>query len=1134
MKKGLIFIISVMAVLFTGCRREESPQDLEISLRKNWSYASVPISLGTDIDVSSSTKAISDDNWIEEIELQGSAETKSSVSIEAVEKFVKARLYAFYKSGNNWYVCEDGESETHIDVTSKTFKWSLPTNVPLKIFVLVNYGDLLLPDVKANTLLEDTGVLNVVFTCESPEAFKSLEGANYGLPMAGIIETTLKNEESPINIKVKRLYAKYNIYFDTGEFDDNNYTVHATYIRTAQANSSVPFFSEGYKVPNNEDGAAQVKYIDYGTSSDITDLNKESASNQVTLFFLENCQGNKSGASKWYDVNNVVSDVRYMSYIELGVSATDNATGLPREFIYYIYLGDDCTTNFDVRRNVFKSLKVKLPFNHETCGFKFTNANQLSIAPGETIYIPYETTINPNSIVTSFNGDGINEVSPYSSKLNETKKTNYKYEGLVEVTAQTDAEEGIVYVVGGDGVNISDKVGVIITTPLVLDVNYTIQNANDKYVFQAFTVTGLLKANDIEAAGLPSVLSEDMVFMNTTDNKFHGFGFSYKKLSSGDIQFTFNAPVPKVGDTTYQIEFNDGIKRVSLGSVTVTGKKPNLIWKTGTHHTSSGIQLFSLDLSGKNVTELMYSFTDDSGNELDDLDYYDYGGSVSYRSYTTRDCYDAQLDVIMDYYYDGLSYMPSSELLDFETDDSFGVDDSTYETDYILTGLSGLQWLLQDRIEPTFNTGHHNAEPYGKYYYPYDFIIEDMYHQDMISEMIMLWFTDPFFGIGDCYDLSFIVNCSMRSSDDWVYYDERHDRNENRLLRLGAEGLDEVMRNSAYNEIRGYSEGLFCGYNLWNTYDGEDKIVIDLGSSFGHLNYGYSFQNVHEGEPYELYLYDIEITRVYPIYAGFNVYQKKGKGSTFSDAYLDAFIKTPFSHISLDTIVDCTALTQTFHPTREEIKTRVGKTGHNETSINYDYYSEHFGVSDINGLTYRLNYKDLDDYSGLGYSFGRENELNHRCIAYRNPPFYELKPFTSLTNIGRGITAILGTWRGFPCMEIGLPANIEFYNKGYASERASKACSPKYNRLVFFHDIKDSAFLSNQDANYSGMLISGWYDPSSMTVGEKYNLSTTPNILLDFLYDVDSFVNQDLNWDYAPGVGNHKNLFVDWELTDYQ
>lgn len=479
MKKFFLFLLSALAVTvsLTGCHREVDAPAPRRSMA-DLQYANVPITLGDRMETGTTKASAGDSEWIatyDSFENDLCPDTKSSVDIDSVEKFVKATLFAIIYDHGNFI------GNSYIETTTKSFDWRLPYGQDLEIviYTIVNYGDLDLSYWKQ--LADDDSLYEEefldgngpVFECASSSALKALEGSDKGLPMAGITRIEDPEASDPLTIKVKRLFAKYNIYFDDSYLQSLGYSVQILHLYACKTNTVCPFFEEGYGVGNNTAGLSQLKSIDFGSSTDLVEANEFSSSHAVTLYFLENCQGDKSGATRWDNVMENVSGTEYMSYIDVGVKVT-SATGHDRNYNYRIYLGTDCTTNFDVIRNRFYTIKVRLT-DHDQEGFKFTNPNTLSVAAGETIEVPFETTLDQRDFDFWVNDDSGSSASgfscrvkPNSFKANSRHLTGYPNEGICVITAADDVNEGTYSLMGGDD-TLFDKEALYVLDPLVLD-----------------------------------------------------------------------------------------------------------------------------------------------------------------------------------------------------------------------------------------------------------------------------------------------------------------------------------------------------------------------------------------------------------------------------------------------------------------------------------------------------------------------------------------------------------------------------------------------------------------------------------------------------------------------------------------
>ena len=443
-----------------------------------------------------------------EISVEGTdqGETKSLISVDT-EDFVDAYLFCFNASTKKIEKYDNGEPVA-IYTTSKAFDWALPINKKIDIWVVANPGTgnawkTTLQNALSNASLTESDLTGekLMFICASSSALKALETSGAHLPMSGVVNgTTLTSPTQSLSIKVKRLFAKYNIYFDMSVLEAEGYTVKSTYLASSKSNTEVPFFcftgSElgGYKQTVN----SKLATIDRNSEGDLQILEN---GQKVTLYFLENCQGTITGASSWSSVYEDLGGTKLQncSYMEVGVNisrpSSSNHEAVDKSYAYRIYLGEsDMKSNFNVKRNLFKTIKLKLPKPDGVTikdGFEFTNTNSLSLAPGETITVPFETSVaNRNEISFKVSQNGVVNTSDFSNisleslKANTTKKTAFAYEGTVTLTAKSTANEGIYNLFGGNE-KFSDTQDLCVSDPIVL----TASTPTPRIQLQRFNVT---------------------------------------------------------------------------------------------------------------------------------------------------------------------------------------------------------------------------------------------------------------------------------------------------------------------------------------------------------------------------------------------------------------------------------------------------------------------------------------------------------------------------------------------------------------------------------------------------------------------------------------------------------------------
>lgn len=472
MKKLVYPLGIILGLLAAGCQREDvkdSASEVE--------YGTFEISIGQD----------NGNDFVD-------PETRSLISIET-EDFVDAFLFAFDASTKKVLTYPEyagdlyGTGPVAIYTTQKTFNWALPINKSMDVWVVVNAGEqftTFLNGCLSNANLTENNLYgtNMMFTCESGTQLKRLDTQGFGIPMSGQMNgISLASTSSTLSVRVKRLFAKYNIYFDTSALTSQGYVVKSTYLMGSKSNTQVPFFWNGNY---QQTDISKLAVVDRSTEEDLIALD---AGNQVTLYFLENCQGNKSGASSWRTVYSDLgaNAVKLCSYMEVGVNVSRASDGIDESYSYRIYLGNsDMKSNFDVERNLFKTVKLYLKNDPPYEFFHFTNSNLISVAPGETTQnIPFQTNIDPSLLrfkVAVPSGSSGGPAATDLQKVTEVKNVSnwsegQSYTGYVAYSASSGASEGTLDLYGGRDLGnqseIKGKTNVTIQAPTVLD-GYTV------------------------------------------------------------------------------------------------------------------------------------------------------------------------------------------------------------------------------------------------------------------------------------------------------------------------------------------------------------------------------------------------------------------------------------------------------------------------------------------------------------------------------------------------------------------------------------------------------------------------------------------------------------------------------------
>ena len=576
----LIRLILGAIIPFTACRESELDQP-EAQCR----YIDVAVSLGQASETES---------------------TRSIVDIQ-VENFQKAALFAF-DAGTGELLTRtteagDGTPEPVVAFPrQRDFNWSLPTGVRMDIYAIVNYGDMDLES-NAHAGLKKADLEALRFNSSSPSELKRLETAGYGMPMAGIKEgVVLESYGQGLQIAVKKLYAKYNLYFDLSRIEAEGWHVQAMHIIVENANTEVPYFVENYR---QDDPGKLVEY-DRATERDLDEIQGGGPGHAVTLYMLENCQGHKDGAESWKTVYKDLGfqAIRNCTYIDLAVKV-NRPDGEYQNLGFAIYLGKtDMRSDFDIVRNLFKTVKIVLPGpddpNPASHFFKFSGTESPSVSPGESIDLYYVTNLAREDIAVSCDPSG---------RLTPTE-TTYQADadgiatGYVRLLAAENLPDGAsCRVTGGSAAkNATDQRTVTVTWPTILEVDLA---QAPRYVAQAGYVKviprgGIVRVDaevkpgsegilDVRAAGVegsPMHFGVAGLSMGTGTLILHHYNAAGVETGSQEVDLPIQAPILRFGMDRYTLPL-DGQEKMGM-----------LMYcqADGTAFTGTALAMFDLEL----------------------------------------------------------------------------------------------------------------------------------------------------------------------------------------------------------------------------------------------------------------------------------------------------------------------------------------------------------------------------------------------------------------------------------------------------------------------------------------------------------------------------------------------------------
>lgn len=471
MKRFNYLILGLAALVAGAACQRENPVDTTPAVR----FGSVPVSLE---------------------QAEAGDGTRSLVSID-VENFKVASLFAFYHDNGEIAVYPEhagdleGNGPVATEVTQKSFNWALPLDRQLDIYVIVNYGDALastLAGYRADAGLTEDELNQLKFNVANFNTMSDI--AANGIPMAGVVSTTLTNANSPLNVSVKRLYARYNLYFDLSDLQAHGATLQAMHVVTERVNTEIPFFQEGFQ----QTVSSKFQEYDRATATDLDVIQQGGNAKQLTLYVPENCQGNISGASNWKEVVGLGSRVVNCTYVDFSVKIVD-ADGLWKNYNFYLYLGTDFTTNFDVRRNYNTTVSIKIPYappvppdGSDNDSFYWSDHNLVSLEPGQSVTLDYSTNLNPSDITFEIYDSDTNQ--RVFDVINDSNKTA----SSARFTASSSAVPGKTYrILGGKaGAQDNKPISIASNTIVLEDITTTclVESYSDAWPGQVYRYEG--------------------------------------------------------------------------------------------------------------------------------------------------------------------------------------------------------------------------------------------------------------------------------------------------------------------------------------------------------------------------------------------------------------------------------------------------------------------------------------------------------------------------------------------------------------------------------------------------------------------------------------------------------------------
>lgn len=944
MKKTLLLISLLSLAVLPGCREAETDIDIPAPSGKAVRTARVRVGFA---------------------EAPG---TKSQVTVD-VEDFTEAYLFAFWASGDAaGEPCMVDGRPVAVYTDSRTFDWVLPVGVPVEVMAMVNAVE----DVRREIDLWAAGLspytrddlLSFTYTCSSASDLVDLQYREYNMPMTGRVTVTLDEGNPVLTVPVKRLFAKFNITLDVSPWADEGWTVKAAKVVGAQSNTVVPYFYTGSGAGYRQTDAGKLAAVDCSTAADLVDLDFRDADNKskaVTFYFLENCQEVSGTAARWSSVrSDLGSAVDRCSYLSVNVTASKAGYG-NRSFAYRIYLdstsGSAMKSTFNVIRNTFRSITLKLGAPQD--GFQWTNTNTLAAAPGESVTIPFETSLTETELHTHVPAGLTIRIDDWSP-ANSAHTTEFPYSGAATVTVSGTAAEGVYDIECGDSdfnndtrTGLGDVAKLHVNEPIILtatvpsrriqferfNVTTTIPKATlvkllskiapgPNYNGVAFTVgaQNLIKNNlsirnssgyetaDFEGVNLIQVTTQPQPVSNPTALRV---SFTLLNTEMGGTQKIdiYN----KVDGNTYTKDLDVTARQVHLTRIqTISSEYPHNGFLSDDDQYGLGASVYSVSIDGSNNTVYLKPTAYINGSTVDAnilaSDIEDYAISIRHDS-SSSSCWGDSFDI------NGFNNNSSNdEKVQLVTDSSGTVD--CFKWNYALCSYD----TIEDYTEYEWAYAEKVFDSYIKY---------DGHEECLEGDMLLLCLMNP---RADWYGISY-DDAIQDEQQAWdavdYYYSVTLDGtgNDYRSLTFGLNRMVPYPYSSPYLPvIISTQNGKTPDAGL--TADGPHAYDVDGFSimnkpldNYGRVVIGYEFENENSGECLVFPWAFVDVYREFTIRAGFqfrqvDFYPSGSSTYTFGEGSLSRFI--PYLRCPemtdgtgahsvdylLTRIVECTAVSQ--------------------------------------------------------------------------------------------------------------------------------------------------------------------------------------------------------------------------------
>ncbi len=314
--------------------------------------------------------------------------------------------YGLTKSSFTWgedeirdiqVVVTTGDGDIHAVLysdTPSTLQFTGRVGCLYKLWAAANLGG----KVEVQSLEDFTGAVRLV-------SFAGIERSGVPMFSEGGCSLTVTGSGNHAVIPLSRMMARVDFRVDKGSLDcPGGFTVRS--VRVCSPVSAYTPFTIGVASMH----AGTPEYIfDSATRQELARLNNGGT---VCLYTFENMQGTllPGNTDPWMKVPSRIGDAGpYCTYLEVTCSY-ETYYDHGEDITYRMYLGEDATTNFDVRRNTIYKLTL-VPTEDEIRGWrgswKIEPGTWESEGPDDPVYTSeyeYDLTVSPSSVTIGEGG----------------------------------------------------------------------------------------------------------------------------------------------------------------------------------------------------------------------------------------------------------------------------------------------------------------------------------------------------------------------------------------------------------------------------------------------------------------------------------------------------------------------------------------------------------------------------------------------------------------------------------------------------------------------------------------------------------------------------------------------------------